>query len=129
MFLKIKSSVLFIVLFFYYFPCWAKNAPAQTAPTPNALEQFFPFILLGILFYFLFIRPQQRRHKQHGDFLSKIKRGDEILTSSGIYGKIEGLTDSFVILEVAENVRIRVAKSQISSWTAEAEKQKSKKVK
>ena len=66
--------------------------------------------------YFLFIRPQQRRYKKQSDFLSKIKKGEKVLTSGGIYGRIEGLTDSFVILEVAEGVCIRVAKSQIASY-------------
>ena len=94
---------------------------------PTALEQFFPFILIGLFFYFILIRPQQKKYKQHKGFLSQIKRGDEILTNSGIYGRIEGLTDHFVILEVAKNVRIRVAKSQISSYTVEAEKQQNKK--
>ena len=127
-FLKIKSfCFLYLVLLSCGFPSFANSAsgsPGQTPAGPTALEQFFPFILLGILFYFLFIRPQQRKHRQHGDFLSKIKRGDEVLTSSGIYGRIEGLTDSFVILEVAEDVRIRVVKSQISSYASHTEDKK-----
>ena len=101
-------------------------ANPDQAPKPNAFEQLFPFFLIAIVFYFLLIRPQQKRHKQHGDFLSKIKRGDEVLTSSGIYGRIEGLTESFVILEVAENVRIRIAKSQIASYTEEKKQEQQK---
>ena len=99
---------------------------AEAAPTPSALEQFFPFIILGLLFYFLLIRPQQRKVRQHGDFLSRIKRGDEVLTSSGIFGRIEGLTDRFVVLEVADDVRIRVARSQISSYAHPQEEKESK---
>ena len=106
-------------------PLFANTEPATPAKTPSAIEQFFPLILLGLVFYILLIRPQQRRYKKHGEFLSKIKRGDEVLTSSGIYGKIEGLTDSFVILEVAEDVNIRVAKSQISSYVEKPEQNKS----
>ena len=89
----------------------------KTAPKPTALEQFFPFILLGLFFYFILIRPQQKKAKSHTQFLSELKRGDEVLTNGGIFGSIEGLTDQFVILEVAENVRIRVMKSQIASHT------------
>lgn len=127
MFLKIKKLRSFIfqfILLGYSFQSLANTgsgSPGKTQATPTALEQFFPFIILGLVFYFLLIRPQQRRHKRHGDFLSKIKRGDEVLTSSGIYGRIEGLTDSFVILEVAEDVRIRVVKSQISSYAGQTE--------
>ena len=105
---------------------WLCNSYANTEnrPKPTTLEQFFPFILIGLFFYFILIRPQQKKHKQHGDFLSQLKRGDEVLTASGIYGRIEGLTDSFIILEVAENVRIRIAKSQIASYTGETSQQK-----
>ena len=111
-------------LFCFIVSFHAFNSFAETAntPKPNAFEQFFPFLLIGLVFYFLLIRPQQKKHKLHGDFLSKIKRGEEVLTASGIYGRIEGLTDSFVILEVAENVRIRIAKSQIASYTNEMDK-------
>jgi len=115
-----RFIVFQIFCFIWNFPSFASEgskAAGQTA-TPTALEQLFPYIILGLVLYFLLIRPQQRRYKQHGDFLTKIKRGDEVLTSGGIYGRIEGLTDSFVILEVAENVRIRIAKSQISSYAA-----------
>ena len=124
MFLKIKSPGFFAIPLFYSFSSLANQSSAPASPKPTSLEQFFPFILLGLLFYFLLIRPQQKRHKLHRDFLSKIKRGDEVLTNSGIYGRIEGLTDNFVILEVAENVRIRVVKSQIASWTGESESNK-----
>ena len=127
-FLKIKRFCFFYLVLlscgFQSFANPASGGSGQTPSGPTALEQLFPFLLLGILFYFLFIRPQQRRHRQHGDFLSKIKRGDEVLTSSGIYGRIEGLTDSFVILEVAEDVRIRVVKSQISSYANHEEDKK-----
>ena len=114
------------ILFFYSYSSYASTAKA---PKPNAFEQFFPFLLIGLFFYFILIRPQQKKHKQHGNFLSKIKRGDEVLTNSGIYGRIEGLTDSFVILEVAENVCIRVAKAQIASYTGETSQQEKNRTK
>ncbi len=88
----------------------------EAAKGPSGFEQFVPFLIIGLVFYFLLIRPQQKKFKQHNDFLSQIKRGDEVLTSSGIFGTIEGLTDSFVILEIAEDIKIRVLKSQISSF-------------
>lgn len=122
-----KNSIKYLLFQLCFIPSAlaekGTESPAKT-PTPTALEQFFPFIIIGLVFYFILIRPQQRRHKMHRDFLSQIKRGDEILTSSGIYGRIEGLTNNFIILEVAENVRIRVAKSQIASYTNETEKDK-----
>ena len=121
---RLPYQNLFPTLLFF----WICNSYANTenSPTPNAFEQFFPFLLIGLFFYFILIRPQQKKHKQQGDFLSKLKRGDEVLTTSGIYGRIEGLTDSFIILEVAENVRIRIAKSQIASYTGDNNEQKNK---
>ena len=127
---KLKPLYLKIfpfLLWFWSFLSFANEGGGKAAAKPNSLEQFFPFIILGLVFYFLLIRPQQRRHGQHRDFLSKIKRGDEVLTSSGIYGRIEGITDAFVILEVADNVRIRVAKSQIASYTGNTTDSKTEK--
>ena len=108
-------------LFFLTEKVWSAGEAAtggeKTAPKPTAIEQFFPFILLGLFFYFILIRPQQKKAKSHNQFLAGLKRGDEVLTTGGIFGSIEGLTDQFVILEVAENVRIRIMKSQIASHT------------
>lgn len=92
---------------------------AEAANKPSGFEQFFPFILIGFVFYFLLIRPQQKRFKMHKQFLSEVKRGDEVLTNSGIFGKIEGLTDQFIILEVAEDVKIRILKNQIASFVGD----------
>ncbi|MAE74167.1 MAG: preprotein translocase subunit YajC [Bdellovibrionaceae bacterium] len=85
-------------------------------------EQFFPFIVVIGLFYFLMLRPQIKRQKQHHEFLSGMKRGQQVLTSSGILGTIEGLTDQFVVLEVADGVRIRIQKTAISGPAKEDEK-------
>ena len=129
MFSKINFSkfIIPIGLLISSFQSFANEATnkAGQATKPNTIEQFFPFIILGLLFYFFLIRPQQRRRKEHGGFLSNLKRGDEVLTNSGIYGRIEGITDQFVILEIAESVNIRVLKSQISSYTEEKEAKKS----
>lgn len=129
MLLKIENFFLKLLLCGYGFSSLANEAsqdPLSTSPKPTWIEQYFPFILFGILLYFILIRPQQRKHKQHESFLSKIKKGDEILTAGGIYGRIEGLTDSFVILEVAEKVKIRVVRSQISSYASQVTKDKGK---
>ena len=114
----------FYLTFAFSFQALAEAAPA---PKPTALEQFFPFIIIGLIFYFLLIRPQQKKLKRQEGFLSRLKRGDEVVTSSGIFGRIEGLTEQFVILEVAENVRIRVLKSRIGSFVKELSDDREKK--
>ncbi|MCP4716675.1 MAG: preprotein translocase subunit YajC [Deltaproteobacteria bacterium] len=73
-----------------------------------------PFILIFIIFYFLMIRPQQSQAKKRQEMLNDLKRDDQVITSGGIYGKITGITDTVVTLEVAGNVKIKIAKSNIS---------------
>ena len=90
---------------------------AQTAPgsaSPSTLISFFPLVLVFVVFYFLLIRPQQKKVKEHREMLGKVKKNDEVVTSGGIYGKVIALTDTVVTLEVAPNVRIRVQRPQIS---------------
>jgi len=74
---------------------------------------FLPLILLFAVFYFLLIRPQQKRAKQQKLFLENLKKGDKVITSGGIIGLITGITEDKVTLEVAEKIRIKVLKSAI----------------
>jgi preprotein translocase subunit YajC len=93
----------------------AQATGASPGAAPNLIEQMVPFIAIFAIFYFLIIRPQAKRQKVHQNFLTNMKRGDAVITSGGIYGKVEGITDKFVTLEVSEGVEIRVLKSQIAS--------------
>ncbi|PKH73564.1 preprotein translocase subunit YajC [Stenotrophomonas sp. Betaine-02u-21] len=74
----------------------------------------FPVILIAIM-YFLMIRPQMKRQKEHKAMLEKIKRGDEVLTNGGIAGVVTDIGDNFVTLEVADHVRIRVQKGAVGN--------------
>ena len=74
----------------------------------------FPVILIAIM-YFLMIRPQMKRQKEHKAMLEKIKRGDEVLTNGGMAGVVTDIGDNFVTLEVADNVRIRVQKGAVGN--------------
>jgi preprotein translocase subunit YajC len=77
---------------------------------------FLPLILLFAVFYFLLIRPQQKRAKTHKQFIENLKKGDRVVTSGGMYGTITGVTDDSVTIEVAEKVRVRVLKSAIADY-------------
>lgn len=89
---------------------------AWAADMPKAFPglQMVPFLLVILVFYFLIIRPQQKKAKQHQDFLNTLQRGDSVITASGIYGTVTGIADSVITLEVADDVRIKVAKPHIS---------------
>ncbi len=86
------------------------------------IGQFLPLILIFLVFYFLLIRPQQKKAKEHQSYLANLKRGDKVITGGGIYGQITGLTDNAVTLEIADNVRIKVSRAAIAGSAVEAEK-------
>ena len=89
---------------------------AQQAPAgPPVYGQFLVFGAIFVIFYFLMIRPQQKKVKEQREMLEKLKKNDEVMTSGGIYGKVVALNDNVVTLEVAPNVRIRVHRPQVSA--------------
>ncbi len=91
----------------------------------EAFGTFLPLILIFVVFYFLLIRPQQRKVKQHKEMLSNLKRGDKIITSGGIIGTINKVADNRELtLEVAENVEIKIASGMVADLYALPEVQK-----
>jgi len=89
-------------------------ADAPATPAPGGFMSFAPLVLMFGVIYFLMIRPQQKKMKEQQQMLSSLKQGDEILTNSGILGKVTGITDKVVTVEVADNVRVKMLKSQVS---------------
>ena len=89
---------------------WGKEAAAK----PDVITQMVPFLVMIGIFYFLLIRPQATKAKKHQDFLKTLKRGDRVLTNSGIFGTVEGLNDNFVTLEVSNGVKIRLLRSYVA---------------
>ncbi len=80
----------------------------------NPIMAFLPLIIIFLIFYFLLIRPQQKKAREHQEFLNGLQRGDEVMTVGGLIGKITGLTDQVVTLEVADKVKVKVARAQIA---------------
>ena len=82
----------------------------------SGFTQFIPLILIFVIFYFFLIRPQQKKVKQHKSMVDTLKRGDEVVTSGGVFGKIEKVYDDDKIdLSISESVNIQVVKSTIQS--------------
>ncbi len=81
---------------------------------------FLPMVLVFVIFYFLLIRPQSKQRKQHQELVNNLKKGDEVITAAGIYGKIHGVADNIVTVEIADNVRIKMDKQQITTIKAAA---------
>ncbi len=78
------------------------------------LMQIAPFILIIVVFYFLLIRPQQQRMKRHRELIDNLRKGDDVVTSGGLLGKVTKVTDTEATLEIAEGVRVKVVKATIS---------------
>ena len=90
---------------------WAQAGGGATGPLPS-------FVMIAVLFglmYFMLIRPQQKRTREHQAMVSKLSAGDEVITSGGILGRIIEVGDTFVTLEIADGVRVKVQKIQVTS--------------
>lgn len=90
------------------------HAAGTAAPASGFnIMQFLPMIVIFALFWFLLIRPQQKKAKTHSAMIAELQKGDEVLTNGGILGKISKVADQFVLLEIANNVVITVQKSTV----------------
>ncbi len=91
------------------------QAPAGAPPQPSPFMSLAPLGLMLLVVYFMIIRPQQKKVKEHQAQLDKLKSGDEVVTQAGIFGTITTITDKIVTLEVDKDVRIRVLKGQVAT--------------
>ena len=82
-----------------------------------------PIVLMFVIFYFLLIRPQQKRNKEHKEMITNLKKGDRIITSGGIYGRITGLDETALTVEIADKVRVKVARGNVSGLAQSAPQQ------
>ena len=100
---------------FFEFLIPSAHAQAAGAPQGGGMGMLlFPIILSGVM-YFLMIRPQMKRAKEHKGMLDKLSKGDEVITSGGIAGTVTDIGDNFVTVEVADNVRLRVQKGAVGN--------------
>ncbi len=91
------------------------NAYAQDAPQADPLGFLLPMIVIFAAFYFLLIRPQQKRQKAHTQLVAGLSVGDEVITAGGILGKVTAVTDHYASLQIADNVEIKIQKSTVSA--------------
>jgi preprotein translocase subunit YajC len=97
-------------------------AYAQGFADPQAMMQFLPLVLIFVVFYFLLIRPQQKRAKEHKTMLTTLRRGDRVVTGGGIIGTVAKVVgDDEVAVDISEGTRVRVVRSTITSVLARTE--------
>jgi len=81
----------------------------------GGFSTFIPLILMFVIFYFLLIRPQQKKTKEHRQMVSNLKKGDRIITSGGLHGRITGLSDTILTVEIADKVRVKIARGNVGA--------------
>jgi preprotein translocase subunit YajC len=87
----------------------------------GGLAAFAPLLLMLVVFYFLLIRPQQKKQKEHRVMLENLQRGDVVVTTGGLQGKITGLTDTVITLEIAEKLRVKVQRGYVAGVLSKGE--------
>lgn len=89
-------------------------AYAQDAAQGSLFDMLLPMMVIFVAFYFLLIRPQQKRQKAHTELVSALATGDEVLTAGGILGKVTAVSEHYATLQIADNVEIKIQKSNVS---------------
>ena len=122
-----RTFLATVMLFLASTPAFAQAAggAAPSASSPEGLQamalQFGPIVVMIVLFYFLMIRPQQQRAKEHAAKLAAVKRGDTVVMTSGMLGKVVRVEDSEIGVEIAQGVTVKVIKSMIADIRTKGE--------
>ena len=117
---KQRCALFFVTPYFLEFPVFISSAFAQTAPAAAAggdmqssLMSMLPLVLMFVVLYFVMIRPQMKKSKEHRAMIDALAKGDEVVAGGGMMGKVSKLTDSSVTLEVANGVEIQFQRSAV----------------
>ena len=97
---------------------FAMGQTGGQAQGPGGIAAFMPLIILFVIFYFLLIRPQQKRAKEHKEMVNNLKKGDRVITSGGIHGTIASLDESTLTLEIAEKTKIKINRGNVAGLAA-----------
>jgi len=92
----------------------AAHAQAPAASAPNMMVTILPLVLMFVVFYFLLIRPQMKRQKEHRALVEGIAKGDEVVTTGGMLGRVDELGDTYITIEIAPNTRVKVQRQAVS---------------
>ena len=99
-------------------------APSQGGGEQGAgglIGSLLPLILIFVIFYFLLIRPQQKRAKEHKTMIENLKKGDKIITSGGIYGVIEAVSTNTITIKISDNTKIKIGKAYVAALRASSD--------
>jgi len=101
---------------------------ASDGPQANPLMTLVPFVLIAVVFYLLFFRPQQKQLKKHQEFVNQLQKGQDVVTNGGIIGKIFQVEEKTVTLDIGGGTKLRIVKAQVAAaWSEKGEAEKEKK--
>lgn len=115
--MKQQAITLFSLLFLVVPQAFADAAPsaaAANAGSGSAMTQGVMLAAFAVIFYFLFIRPQSKRAKEHQQLVTNLQKGDEVVTTGGLLGKITKLSDNFFVMMISDGVEVSVQRSAIA---------------
>ncbi len=119
-----KSLIVLGILTLSALPALAEGPAAAAA---NPVSPFIPLIIIFAIFYFLILRPQQKKAKDQTRFITELKKGDMVITSGGIVGTVKSVTDRFVILDIDQGISLKILKSHILESAANLKENGTKK--
>jgi len=111
-------------MFTFIFPLMAAPQAGQEAGSSSLLMSFLPFVLIIGIFYFLIIRPQNKKRKETEKMLSALKKGDRVVTIGGLHGTVQSVKETTVIIKVDENVKLEFLRSAVSSVVTASKEEK-----
>ncbi|MDR2596279.1 MAG: preprotein translocase subunit YajC [Treponema sp.] len=111
-------------MYTFIFPLMAAPQSGQEGGSSSLLMSFLPFILIIGIFYFLIIRPQNKKRKETEKMLSALKKGDKVVTIGGLHGIVQNVKETTVIIKVDDNVKLEFLRSAVSSVTAASKDEK-----
>ena len=94
---------------------YAMGQAGGEAGGAGGFASFIPLILMFVIFYFLLIRPQQKKSKEHREMVNTLRKGDRIVTNGGLHGRITGVSDTTLTVEIAEKVRVKVNRGSVAA--------------
>jgi len=92
-----------------------QSGAGQQAPQGSGLLGLMPLVIIFVIFYFLLIRPQQKKTKEHQEMVNNLKAGDQVITNGGLHGKLTRVDDNTVMVEVADKVRLKLTRQSIAA--------------
>jgi preprotein translocase subunit YajC len=97
------------------FLLFALSSPSGAEGGPSLFTSLIPILLIFVIFYFLLIRPQQKKQKQHQEMVGNLRKGDKIVTNGGIYGTVSDVKEHVIVLRISEDVKIEVIRNAVAT--------------